>query len=361
MFQAVLLRKLDESAFSEYGLYEDVLTSDVFGAFKYLPTDYLQAWIAKLRDRHPLLTPHFELACERPEEIEFWPQFYPAKEARSYCEPDVVLWWEQLAVVVEAKRGTHFAVGQLRLERESTQHVALARKRVVQVVVVAVGRNRPAWWLEQRPSTKHWLAFSSWGTLADVFEATLAARQAAGVQPEEAALVGDLLARLEMRDVRPFRGFRGLASLGPPTLQSLLRFAFTPPARVFPILVSPPERGLSEIWPRISRFRSSFATVAKASPTHRPRHLVVPELRCSSLTPDFGRLSRVAPQRLTNTWPLQLVSGATTQHCVVAWKNAPQSRLSKVWGPPVRGGCSIRVRGAPTAAPSRLFWTPNRS
>ena len=76
MFQAVLLRKLDESAFSGHVLYEDILTSDVFGAFKYLPADYLHSWIAKLLDRHPLLTPAFKLACERPQEIEFWPQLY---------------------------------------------------------------------------------------------------------------------------------------------------------------------------------------------------------------------------------------------------------------------------------------------
>ena len=63
------MRKLDESAFSEQGLYEDILTSDVFGAFKYLPSDYLNAWIAKLRDRHLLLKPAFKLARARPQSI----------------------------------------------------------------------------------------------------------------------------------------------------------------------------------------------------------------------------------------------------------------------------------------------------
>ena len=130
MFQAVLMRKLDESAFSEQGLYEDVLTSDVFGAFKYLPADYLNAWITKLRDRHLLLRPAFKLARERPQNIEFWPQLYPAKEARSYCEPDVVLWWDQVAVVIEAKRGTDFLVDQLQLERDSTSTQRWRRDRL---------------------------------------------------------------------------------------------------------------------------------------------------------------------------------------------------------------------------------------
>ena len=56
MFQAVLFRKLDEALLAKQD-FEDILTSDVFGAFKYLPVDYLHAWIARLRDRHPLLTP----------------------------------------------------------------------------------------------------------------------------------------------------------------------------------------------------------------------------------------------------------------------------------------------------------------
>jgi len=87
MFQAVLFRKLDESLFA----IEDILTSDVFGAFKYLPADYLHAWIAKLRDRHPFLTPAFRLVHGVPD-IEFWPQFNAAKEGAHICEPDVVLW-----------------------------------------------------------------------------------------------------------------------------------------------------------------------------------------------------------------------------------------------------------------------------
>ena len=191
MFQAVLFRKLDETLLAEHGLYEDILTSDVFGALKYLPTDYLNAWLIRLRDRHPLLTPAFKLASGVPS-IEFWPQLYAAKEAGNICEPDVVFWWEQLAIVVEAKRGSDFGVEQLQIERESTHHATMARGLAAQVIVVAVGRNRPAWRWQQRQGTKHWLAFSSWGTLADVLQATLSTRQGTGAQPGETALVGEI-------------------------------------------------------------------------------------------------------------------------------------------------------------------------
>ena len=162
-----------------FGENVGILTSDVFGAFKYLPADYLQAWLARVRDRHPLLTPAFKLATGMPS-TEFWPQLYAAKEAGNICEPDVVFWWEQLAIVVEAKRGSDFRVDQLQIERESTHHATMARGQAAHVIVVAVGRNRPAWWWQQRQSTKHWLAFSSWGTLADVLQATLSARQGDG-------------------------------------------------------------------------------------------------------------------------------------------------------------------------------------
>ena len=358
MFQAILFRKLDESLFAEHGLYEDILTSDVFGAFKYLPSDYFRAWIAKLRDRHPLLTPAFKLAREMPD-IEFWPQLYAAKAARNYCEPDVVFWWDQLAIVIEAKRGSDFPVDQLQLERESTQHASLARGQAVHAIVVAVGRNRPGWWWDQRQNTKHWLAFSSWGTLADVFAATLAVRQAVGVQPEEASLVGDLLDRLEMRDIKPFCGFRSLAISGPPSSRPSLPGAVTRSAGVFPIHASAPRQRFSKIWPPITRFRLSFVGLGKAAPTHAGTHLVARELlRRTSCNSGFSGFGRVASERLAEVWPLQLTNSPATQRCVSAWKNAPHNDLAKVWRPAVRGGGTIRVCGAPTKEASRLFWTP---
>jgi len=356
MFQAVLFRKLDESLFEKRD-YEDILTSDVFGAFKYLPPDYLHAWIVKLRDRHPLLTPAFKLAREMPD-IEFWPQLYAAKAARNYCEPDVVFWWEQLAIVIEAKRGSDFSVDQLQLERESTQYAAMARGEAAHAIVVAVGRSRPGWWWNQRQNTKHWLAFSSWGTLADVFAATLAARQAVGVERQEASLVGDLLARLEMRDVQPFHGFRSVAVSGPPSRPSLPGVVARP-AGVFPIHVSAPVHRFSEICPPITKFGASFASLAKAAPTHAGTHLVARELlRCKSRTTDFSGLSRVASQRLAEVWPLLLVSSSATKRCICAWKDAPHGSLAKVWRPVVRGVWTFRVRSAPKKEASRLFWIP---
>lgn len=267
MFQAILFRKLDESLFGK-DEFEDILTSDVFGAFKYLPADYLHAWLAKLRNRHPLLTPAFKLVSGFPD-VDFWPQLHAAEEARTICEPDVVLWWEYLLVVVEAKRASDFGLKQLLVEEESAQQAAMARGLAAQVIVVAVGRNRPAWWLAQRQTTRHWLASSTWGTLADVFLATLDVRRAAGCQPEEAALVSDLLARLALRGVGPFRGFGSLARVGAPPARAPLACAVGRLSGVFPIRMSAPQNDVSTIWPPPSIFRVGFAELANCGPTRK--------------------------------------------------------------------------------------------
>ena len=358
MFQAVLFRKLDESLFAKQE-FEDILTSDVFGAFKYLPADYLHAWIAKLRDRHPILKPALKLVSGVPD-VEFWPQLHAAKEAGHICEPDVILWWKQLALVIEAKRASNFQVEQLQVERESTQHAAMARGLATHVIVVAVGRNRPVWWLGQRQATKHWLAFSTWGTLADVFLATLGVRRAAGGLIEETALVRDLLARLDMRDIQPFRGFRSLANAGPPLSWPSLPCAVKRLAGIFPLGMSAPEVKVPEIWTPPSRFRSVFNDLAMSAPTHRASYFVGRELsRCVSRVPDFLQLSRVVPKCLADAWPLSLVGTLLPQRGILVWKMVPQCSLGNLWRPPVHGGCSITIRGAPTTEASNLFWTLN--
>jgi hypothetical protein len=360
MFQAVLFRKLDESLFAKQE-FEDILTSDVFGAFKYLPADYFYAWIAKLRDRHPLLTPAFNLVSGFPD-VEFWPQLNAAKEAGHICEPDVVLWWEHLAVVVEAKRASNFQLEQLLVEKESTQQAAMARGLAAQVIVVAVGRNRPSWWLAQRQTTRHWLAFSTWGTLADIFLATLNIRRAAGCKPEEAALVSDLLARLDMRDVQPFRGFRSLAGVGGPSSRPSLPCAVRRISGVFPLRVSPPDVEVPEIWPPPKVFRSNVIDLARSVPARKASQLVGRAIsRGMSRVPDFPKLSRGCPKRLADFWQLPLVGMLSSQRGILVWEKAPQVNLTKVWKPSVHGKCSIRIRGAPTTEASRLFWTPKNT
>jgi len=356
MFQAVLFRKLDESLFAKQE-FEDILTSDVFGALKYLPAEYLHAWIAKLRDRHPLLTPAFKLAQGFPE-VEFWPQLHAAKESGQICEPDVVLWWEQLAVVIEAKRAGNFDVAQLQVERESTQHAAMARGLATPVIVIAVGRNRPAWWSRQRQATKHWLAFSTWGTLADVFLATLSVRQAAGSQLQEVALVRDLLARLDMRDIQPFCGFRSLAVSRLPLSQNGLPFAIKRWARVFPLRILAPEVTVRQVWSRTERDRSTVAHLAKSAPICRANHLLASKVsHRKSRVSQYFQMSLAISHPVAAIWPLTLDGSCSAQRGILAWRKAPEHSLAESWGPIGCRGFSIRLRGTPTTEASRLFWT----
>ena len=358
MFQAVLFRKLDESLFAKQE-FEDILTSDVFGALKYLPADYLHAWLAKLRDRHPLLTPALKLAHGFPE-VEFWPQLHAAKESGNICEPDVVLWWEQLAVVIEAKRASNFEVDQLQVERESTQHAAMARGLATHVIVIAVGRNRPAWWLRLRQTIKHWLAFSTWGTLADVLLATLSIRQATGSQPQEVALIRDLLARLDMRDIQPFCGFRRLVASRPPSSHAGLPFAVRRWAKIFPLRNLPPEVTVREVWSRPKNYRSTVIDLAKSAPICRASQLLASQVsRRDSRVSQYFQLSLAVPHQVADVWPLACVASASPQGGILAWRHAPEHSLAKSWRPMGGHGSSIRLRGTPTIEASRLFWTPH--
>jgi len=349
MFQAILFHKLDESLLWKHE--EDILTSDVFGAFKYLPAAYLNAWIVRLRERHPLLKPAFEMVCGLPD-VKFWPQFHAAKESRETCEPDVVLTWGNLAVVIEAKLESHLEVQQLQVERESTKQASMAGGLVAEVIVVAVGRHRPAWWLHQRQSTEHWLAFSSWGTLADVFHATLAERRAIGVEPEEAALVDDILVRLKIRGVEPF-GFGSLARRGPPSRPHFVPCEADRSTSVFPIHTSAPQVRLAEYWPPITNLRMSLLDLAKRAPVHEMTQLVIRKSpQCTSGFPGLVEVGRGVPKRFAQVWSLELKGSPTIEYCISAWRIAPDGRLAKVWQPLVRGVRSVGVRRARTKEPT---------
>lgn len=357
MFQAVLYRKLDEALFAKQE-YEDVLTSDVFGAFKYLPPEYLDNWIVKLRDRHPMLTPALKLAQGHPE-IEFWPQLQAVKQSANICEPDVVFWWDHLAVVVEAKRASNFEISQLQIERESTHHAAMARGVAVQAVVVAVGRHRPAWWLAHRQISNHWLAFSSWSALADTFQSTLSRRQSVQCPTYEVMLVRDLLSRLEMRDVRPFRGFHFVATTKVPSLRLFVFTRFPEFSGIVPREAVAPRRSVKQIWPWHSALRLRFAQLASYVPTCKGLNIVGEKRSAASRSgPRFRQLAATAPTRLIRIWsPLPNVASGTAG-CIHAWSKTPEYSLSSCWNLQTSTTGAIAVGSPSTMTSTELFWTP---
>ena len=111
MFQAILYGKYDEKGLMKHNpvLYEDILTSDVFGAFRYLPSRYIITWAADVLSSRKTLLPRI---AGRPE-IEFWPRFDAPEEDQKQREPDVLIRWPKLWLVVEAKRGSDLTRSQL--------------------------------------------------------------------------------------------------------------------------------------------------------------------------------------------------------------------------------------------------------
>ena len=88
-------------------LLEDILTSDVFGLMTYFPYDFLlKPFLEQVNLRNPqsnFAVPHVE-----PTAVHFWKSFsWPENLPnlnRESIEPDVVIEWPELLLIVEANR-----------------------------------------------------------------------------------------------------------------------------------------------------------------------------------------------------------------------------------------------------------------
>lgn len=87
-------------------LLEDILTSDVFGLMSYFPYDLLlQPFLEQVKLNNPHA--NFSVPSEEPLEVSFWknigwPESLP-NLSRDSIEPDVLLKWNDMILMVEAK------------------------------------------------------------------------------------------------------------------------------------------------------------------------------------------------------------------------------------------------------------------
>jgi hypothetical protein len=87
-------------------LLEDILTSDVFGVMNYFQYDLLlQPFLEQVRGKNQ--GSHFLVPPAAPAEVHFWksmawPESLPNLE-RSFIEPDVIIEWRDVLIIVEAK------------------------------------------------------------------------------------------------------------------------------------------------------------------------------------------------------------------------------------------------------------------
>lgn len=137
---------------------EDMLTSDVFGALELLGDAYLRAWVKgalgfgvkgpinNLEERLPPVgtTPRFL----------FWPTL-PSSHARvPGCEPDVLILWGELALVVEVKYGAPKSGAGLEEDESLLVSEELDRHNLVD----QLGRQ----WIAAQALTKGYGLHSDW-------------------------------------------------------------------------------------------------------------------------------------------------------------------------------------------------------
>jgi len=87
-------------------LLEDILTSDVFGLMTYLPYNMLlKQFMELVRMKNPLAG--ISIPDGKPKQINFWKSFPWPDDipylGRNSIEPDVVIEWDNLLIIVEAK------------------------------------------------------------------------------------------------------------------------------------------------------------------------------------------------------------------------------------------------------------------
>jgi hypothetical protein len=125
---------------------EDLLTSDVFGALKYLPRDpYLRAvlaGIAKCSQSHLLAQVVEQLSWDTVYKFSFWPSYpTPAGIPGAVTEPDVELSGPALRIFFEAK--LHSGLGKHQVARQLLIGLQQAGSSQFFLVVVTAGLAKP--------------------------------------------------------------------------------------------------------------------------------------------------------------------------------------------------------------------------
>ena len=203
---------------------EDLLTSDVFGALKYLPLTYLSAVMEQVAQRNPHsepLTRHIPqlVAGLKTREFLFWPSYpTPLDIGAGSTEPDVVIRTENTFLIVEAKLGSGF--GESQIERELGVALDHAGGREPFLLLVTKTLAPPRWGYSESATAaptasrllqaRNRVLWIDWaGLLAAIRLVRTTASPSAESETDTNGLVDDLIAVTELRGIRPFFGIGG--------------------------------------------------------------------------------------------------------------------------------------------------------
>ena len=271
---------------------EDLLTSDVFGALKYLPRNpYLNAVFNAIAERNPHSL-DFKKAVEKIEtkvesfDFHFWPSYpTPVGFSAATTEPDVQISGSNILIFIEAK--LHSTFGEYQIERELAVGLEQSKGKEFFLVLVTLSATFPKISFEGHridvlnylkklsPSSKipeyianqlksnfdRVLCISWQAVLSALYTANNQHKTYEGINSEEIRrctdLIEDLKQLMMMRGIQQFNGFSAIVKRK------------TKPYLVFPILYCIPihlPRPFNGIdWKRIA-WLSKFEALKKAGP-----------------------------------------------------------------------------------------------
>lgn len=224
---------------------EDLLTSDLFGALKYLPRNpYLNEVLNAIAERNPHSV-HFKKVVENlGSKIEsfnfhFWPSYpTPTGFSSTITEPDVQISGSDILIFIESK--LHSTFGEYQIERELAVGLEQSKSREFFLILVTLSTTVPSISVEGHrfnvldylknlsPSSKipehianqlksnfDRVLYISWqAVLTALYTANNQHKPSESINPETIRRCTDLIEDLKqlmlMRGIQPFNGFSSI-------------------------------------------------------------------------------------------------------------------------------------------------------
>jgi len=227
---------------------EDLLTSDVFGALKYLPRNpYLNAVFNAIAERNPHSV-HFKKVIEKlgakveSFNFHFWPSYpTPSGFSATRTEPDVQISDSDILIFIEAK--LHSTFGELQIERELSVGLEQSKSKEFFLILVTLSTTVPSISFEghrinvlkylknistsskipkhianQLKSNFERVLYISWqAVLSALYSANTQHKILENINSEEIRCCTDLIEDLKqlmlMRGIQPFNGFSSIVGM----------------------------------------------------------------------------------------------------------------------------------------------------
>jgi hypothetical protein len=231
-YQIHKLSKYGKKAQAVY--VEDILTSDVFGLMSYFPYEcLLKPFLENLEQKNP--QSGFQVPATAPLNIQFWKSFIWPEGLpdlnRESIEPDVVIEWENVLLIVEAKFRSatnpkellrEYLVGQSEVKSGQKAFLLLIDKNLsrpdvwknsesAKVTITEYIRTKiNELQLSDKFSPEHvatsilWTNWQSFYALLEDFEQQISGDQSGNLDVVGKRIIQDLLAILERKELLPF-------------------------------------------------------------------------------------------------------------------------------------------------------------